>query len=499
MIRTLIVILSASFLLLGQCGETLCASSQLVTRAGKETVMVAVFAKPGAEDYLEYADGVLKERLRSIDFKIINQEMAGKLKKDRLLLEAIKNSNATAIAKISSDFGAGVVIRAMLQSVQSSEKVGSWEGLASISLVAIDTRTGEEIESATSDPMGAGDNPAPIEESSLTAKQMAIRKAVDNLLGKMGASQEVLTQTASLSPVFHVSYDEPDVSAVTFNPDCSLLAAATRSNVKLWEVAGKNLFKTLKVKGGALTSLVFSQDGTRLAALSDNGEATIFKIPEGEALRVIDTDARGKGAIAVSPDGGLIATGGDDGTLRVWDVLSGRRQGEIKAHGDRIHSVSFDASGRTLISASDDLSIKFWDLATRRELKAFQEPMDRLSTAAVSNDRSLIAYGSKTVDIDLIRRRRTDKRFIRLRETATGRDVSTFEGPAKDINSLAFLPGRRFIVSGSDDRSVIIWDLEKRGQISNLEQNGKVNSVAVTRDGKWLCAASSEIVIWRLK
>lgn len=475
----------------GWCGEPLAA------RAGKDTVMVAVFAKPGAEDYIEYADGVLKERLKSVECRIVNQQMADKLKKDRLLLEAIKNANATAMAKINSDFGAGIVIRATLQSVLSFEKLGSWEGAASVSLTAIDTRTGEEIDTATSDPMG-GDNPAPVEESSLSAKQMAIKKALDNLLAKMGFSSEVLSQTASVSPAFHAAF-EGEASAVAFSPDSTLLAAASGSAVKVWDVAGKSLTRTLAIRGGDARRIAFSQDGKRLAALSHRGEVTVFSMASGAAVTVIDSGCRGDGAVSFSPDGTILATAGEDGYLRLWDSASGRRHGEIKAHGERIHSLCFDASGKTVISASDDLTVKFWDLATRRELKAFQEPMDRLTTAAVSNDRTLIAYASKTVDVDLMRRRRIDKRFLRLREVATGRDVSTFEGHAKDINAVAFLPGRRYLVSGGDDNAVIIWDMEKRGQVTNLEQNGRVSSVAVTRDGKWLCAASNEIVIWKLK
>jgi WD40 repeat protein len=195
----------------------------------------------------------------------------------------------------------------------------------------------------------------------------------------------------------------------------------------------------------------------------------------------------------------MIATGDDEGFIKLWDAGSGRKLGEIKAHSDKIHTLSFDARGKFLISASDDLSIKFWDVNTKRETRAFAEPMDKLTCAALSFDRSLIAYGTKTIAIDLLRKRRTDKRYIRLRDATSGRDIFTFEGHAKDIRTVAFLPGRRYIVSGGDDKTVKIWDVDKKSEIASLDANDTVTGVAVSNDGKWLVVSGSELSLWKLK
>jgi hypothetical protein len=170
-LRAILRMVLAAFLMAGLAhpGVLLAAAPRLVDKAGTGAVMVVVVSKKGAEDYLEYAENTLKGKLKEGGLRVMNPEITEKVKKDRILWEAIKNASASALAKISTDYGADVLVRGAV-SVESRERfAGSWEGTAAISMVAIDTKTGEEIEALSSDPMGSTENPAPMEDSSLAA------------------------------------------------------------------------------------------------------------------------------------------------------------------------------------------------------------------------------------------------------------------------------------------------------------------------------------------
>jgi hypothetical protein len=475
-------------------------AARLLDRAGKGTVMVLFVSKKGGEDYLDYAENIMKERLKNSGFMVMNPEMAEKVKKDRLLLEAIKNANASAMAKISTSYGADLLLRGSV-GVESREKLGSWEGNASLSVIAIDTVTGEEVETLFSDPMGSVDNPAPLEDSSIAAKQMAIKKGIDNLMQKMGVASEVISQLTTIAPQFYAAMPTGAgvVRGIAFTPDSRVVAAACKGGVKIWDLNKGELLKTIDDYGGKATNLAFSKDGEILAITTTKGRIGLWQWRSAKLLRKLKDHDDGAWALDFSPDGRLLATGGGDGKIMIWDVTSGRRICEIRAHTEKLHSLAFDAQGRHVMTASDDLTIKFWDINTRKEVRAFAESMDKLVTAASSHDRSLIAYGAKTIDIDLLRKRRIDKKYIRLRDTGTGRDLFTFEGHTKDITAVAFFPGRRFLVSAAEDRTVKIWDVEKRGEVTSLEQTEDIYAVAVSRDGKWLAAGGSELLLWKLK
>jgi WD40 repeat protein len=422
-----------------------------------------------------------------------------------MLWEAIKNANASAMAKISTEFGADILVRGTL-TVESHERfAGSWEGVASLSIKVIDTRTAEEIETLGSDPMGSTENPAPMEDSSLAAKQMAIKKTVDDILRKMGISGggSVLSQLTTIAPVFHAALQGKtgDIRSITFSPDSKYVAVAGESAIVIWDVNDRaEKYRTDDYIGTA-SCVVFSRDGSLLATGTSRGDILLIEWQAGKSRRIGSAHSKGVGALDFGPESRTLASGGGDGVVRLWDVASGARIGGMGRHNDRIHSLAFEPNGRNVITASDDLTIRVWDANTKKEVRAFAENMDKLITAAFSADRTVVAYSAKTIEIDLTRNRRTDKRFVRMRDLSSGRDLFTFEGHTGDITGVAFLPGRRFILSCSVDKTVKIWDVEKGGEVTSLEQKDKMLSVGASRDGKWMAASGKDrsLMLWKLK
>jgi len=127
---------------------------------GAKKIMVII---TGVNEYAEYAENIIKEKLRETGYKLIDPEMIERVKKDQLLWEAIKNNNATAMAKISTDLGADIVMRGNL-TVESHPRFSTqWEGSASINVKVIDTKTAEELLSTYSDPLGSTEYPMPVE------------------------------------------------------------------------------------------------------------------------------------------------------------------------------------------------------------------------------------------------------------------------------------------------------------------------------------------------
>jgi WD40 repeat protein len=70
------------------------------------------------------------------------------------------------------------------------------------------------------------------------------------------------------------------------------------------------------------------------------------------------------------------------------------------------------------------------------------------------------------------------------------------------VNAVAVSPDGRFIVSGSDDRTVKVWELESGRLLRSLEgHTGGVNAVAVSPDGRFIVSGSSDrtVKVWELE
>lgn len=115
---------------------------------------------------------------------------------------------------------------------------------------------------------------------------------------------------------------ETEVDEARFSPDGALLVSADNDHtVRLWDVRGRTLIRTLDVPASNLT---FSPDGTVLAWTTIGGFVQL-RTPDGELTAELPSQGRPTTALAFSPDGSLIAAGDELGHVRLWETASRHR------------------------------------------------------------------------------------------------------------------------------------------------------------------------------
>jgi len=90
---------------------------------------------------------------------------------------------------------------------------------------------------------------------------------------------------------------------------------------------------------------------------------------------------------------------------------------------------------------------------------------------------------------------------VKLWDIATGREIRTFKGHSDVVSSVKFSPDDRHIVSTSWDGSVRLWDITSESEVrASREHQYKVNAVAVSRDGKYALSGSEDrsLILWHL-
>ncbi|KAG1894942.1 uncharacterized protein F5891DRAFT_1281362 [Suillus fuscotomentosus] len=246
------------------------------------------------------------------------------------------------------------------------------------------------------------------------------------------------------------------LSALPFSPVNSTMATkfTTRFLNNLRLASGRDLNWTVVqtiINGhtGAVSSLSFSPDGTRIASGSWDRTVRLWDAATGQPLSEPLLGHTGAvESVSFSPDGTRIASGSLDSTVRLWDAATGQPLGEpLKGHTGEVRSVSFSPDGTRIVSGSLDRTVRLWDAATGQPLS---EPLQG-HTAGVTSV-SFSPNGTRIVSGSW-------DSTMRLWDAATGQPLGDpLQGHTGEVWSVSFsLDGTR-IVSGSDDHTVRLWD-----------------------------------------
>ena len=87
---------------------------------------------------------------------------------------------------------------------------------------------------------------------------------------------------------------------------------------------------------------------------------------------------------------------------------------------------------------------------------------------------------------------------LQVWDAQTGEQVGNpFQGHTSSVWSVAFSPDGRHIISGSDDRTIRIWDAKTGDQVGNPLQGhtDSVNTVAFSQDGRYIVSGSDDTTI----
>ena len=181
-------------------------------------------------------------------------------------------------------------------------------------------------------------------------------------------------------------------------------------------------------------------------------------------------------------------TTADDGKIKVWDVRSGFCIVTFTEHSGAVTACEFAKKGKVLFTASLDGSIRAWDLIRYRNFRTFTAPT-RLAFSSLALDPSgeVICAGS------------TDSFDIHIWSVQTGQLLDQLAGHEGPIANLAFTPNGGFVVSGSWDHTVRLWNIFARTQTSEpFQLQADVLSVAVRPDSKQVAISTldGQLTFW---
>jgi WD40 repeat protein len=275
--------------------------------------------------------------------------------------------------------------------------------------------------------------------------------------------------------------------------------------------------RTIDVNSGWVKAVSFSPDGIHVASASQDKAIRIWDVRTGELQMVLDGQQTVESVVFLSQ--GPVVSGSIDGIVNVWDPETG----ELR-HTHKGRMMRGIPSGTMYVAMDNSGTVNVWDVTTglpktfpgtprlyqqrvfgaiwdgSQPAESLQSALENSISSALSQDRTLVAFGkaysaveiwdvateklkitcegpqyvwilsvSFTPDGTYVVGSGTD---IYIWDVSTGALEATLHGHTKQIRFSAFSPDGQHLVSGSDDRTIKIWDFNLRSQ-----DNGCAESV----------------------
>nr|KAJ3419570.1 hypothetical protein HK105_006796 [Polyrhizophydium stewartii] len=201
--------------------------------------------------------------------------------------------------------------------------------------------------------------------------------------------------------------------------------------------------------------------------------------------------------IAIRRDGSMIATGSNDKKLILHDAKTCAQKAVLTGSLQAVMSVSFNSTGDFVIGTSNDNSAKIWSVATSRLKHTLTGHIGRVYSARFSDSNGVVT-GSHD-------------RTIKIWDLNKGYCIKTIF-TLSSCNDLALLGGEGAVIaSGHLDNNLRIWDARSGniirevtgihfGQITSVEVSPRMNWTKSTfsPDGEYVTSGSADgaVVFW---
>lgn len=227
------------------------------------------------------------------------------------------------------------------------------------------------------------------------------------------------------------------IVAGNMNGGLHWIDAATTDNTKNVQHHEKGLFAFLEI-------------GEHLYSAGGDGVFTKWSIKNKRTVESYQLTSQSLRCLAYAPNRNEIAIGASNNSIYFLEATTLELKKELKnAHDNSVFSIAYANDEKYLFSGGRDAYLRIWDLENDyKNVSSQPAHLYTINNIKVSPNGKLFATGSRDKTIKIWNAE--DYKLLKVLDTA--RDG----GHVNSVNALLWLD-ENTLVSGSDDRSLIVW------------------------------------------
>ncbi|MEN9275896.1 MAG: protein phosphatase 2C domain-containing protein, partial [Gloeomargarita sp. GMQP_bins_5] len=288
------------------------------------------------------------------------------------------------------------------------------------------------------------------------------------------------------------------VNALALDPQGEHLAVSSDDGyIALWSVGGVGWERRLRSAGSPVMGLAFVRQGQQLVSVDRSG-LVLWSVPDGRQLGPLTVPKGVVTALATDAVGRFLAVGDANGTIYLWDlqrtVRSPTFTQDLLALG-KIDALAVSPNGALVAAGSQGQSlVEVWDVPQRQRRYTFTRPELRqgIWSLAFRPDGQVLAAGSGV-----------DGRIV-LWEMTQGHGLRTLKAPGI-VYDLLFSPDGAWLITATGtvgEPGIRVWDLADGSVVVTLRGHREaVKHLAITTNGRLLVSGGDDkqVLLWRVQ
>eukprot|EP01029_Cantina_marsupialis_P027352 TRINITY_DN76300_c0_g2_i1.p1 TRINITY_DN76300_c0_g2~~TRINITY_DN76300_c0_g2_i1.p1 ORF type:complete len:460 (-),score=76.50 TRINITY_DN76300_c0_g2_i1:1304-2683(-) len=293
------------------------------------------------------------------------------------------------------------------------------------------------------------------------------------------------------------------ILSIALHPDqTQLLAASHDMSTSLWDLRTGIMSRRYHGHSQAVLHCCFSATGEYFATASADKTCRIYETDIRESQVTVFGHEDRVNCCSFSPCDTYLLTCSKDNSIILHDfeklikgqnALVFKMQGHpanAEGHRGSVQQCRFSPNSKFIISCSEDSTCKLFDVRTGQLIRSFLGHQDHVLSLCFS------PCGTKFASCG-------NDHTVRIWDARSGRTIRVLKGHEDVVYRCEYSPegrGRR-IISGSHDKSILIWNAATGGKIFRIENAhiGWILGLAWSMDGLTFYSCSSDHImgIWK--